>query len=350
MTRKVIAACLAVALIPSVLLGLFLWLLYASLPAPLGDSGGCPGTGGGTMVQAVVHGTIPSLTAEQSGNARIIIREGVAAGVPTKGLVVALVAASQESGLRNLNYGDRDSLGLFQMRPSMGWGTPAQVTDPVYASRKFYSVLQGVTGWDLMSVPAAAQAVERSGFPGAYAQWEPRAWRVVRAAVTPPSTSVQTVAATSPGVRMPGLQPVTQRAQLFIRSRMGFAGIIYGYSHRYIAGTHTLSEHAKGLALDMMTSDLAVGQPIADYFSGPAAAQWGTHNVIWKDRIWTSEGQRWKSYGDHGNPTLNHMDHVHVDFLAGGNSHNYPTVADVSTLTASDTSCTFPPPRGNLRP
>ena len=118
-----------------------------------------------------------------------------------------------------------------------------------------------------------------------------------------------------------GLRPITIKAEHYIRSTLRFAGTVYGYAHRKIAGTNRWSEHSRGLALDLMTTDLSVGQPIADYFSGRGAAPWHVHNVIWQDRIWTSEGQRWKPYGDHGSATLNHMDHVHVDFhdvLAAG--------------------------------
>jgi hypothetical protein len=103
--------------------------------------------------------------------------------------VIALAAAMQESGLRNLDYGDRDSLGLFQQRPSTGWGTPAQVTDPVYASKLFFGGpsnpnkgktrgLLDIKGWQSMTVTQAAQAVQISAYPDAYAKWETsaRAW------------------------------------------------------------------------------------------------------------------------------------------------------------------------------
>jgi hypothetical protein len=143
----------------------------------------CSPCGGVTAIPASGP-ALPGLTGEQSRNAYVIMRTGQSMRVPTKGLVVALAAASQESGLRNVRYGMQDSQGLFQMRPSMGWGTVAQVTDPAYAARKFFAVLQRVRGWQLMSVSEAAQAVERSGFPGAYAKWEPRAWSVVRAATS----------------------------------------------------------------------------------------------------------------------------------------------------------------------
>jgi cell wall-associated NlpC family hydrolase len=78
----------------------------------------------------------------------------------------------QESALRNLDHGDRDSVGLFQQRPSMGWGTREQLMDPVYASKKFYNALQSVNGWESMPVTAAAQKVQKSGLPDAYAKYE----------------------------------------------------------------------------------------------------------------------------------------------------------------------------------
>jgi LysM repeat protein len=124
-----------------------------------------------------------ALTAEMTTNARTIISVGRSLGVPDYGIVIALAAALQESGLRNLHYGDRDSLGLFQQRPSTGWGTAAQVLDPTYASRLFYGGphnpnagntkgLLDIAGWQSKTVTNAAQAVQRSGFPDAYAKWE----------------------------------------------------------------------------------------------------------------------------------------------------------------------------------
>ncbi|NYI03446.1 cell wall-associated NlpC family hydrolase [Allostreptomyces psammosilenae] len=83
-----------------------------------------------------------------------------------------MATALQESSLRNLSYGDRDSLGLFQQRPSQGWGTAEQIQDPVYASTKFYEGLLAVDGWESMTLTQAAQAVQRSDFPDAYAKWE----------------------------------------------------------------------------------------------------------------------------------------------------------------------------------
>ncbi len=122
-----------------------------------------------------VHVEGLELPDEQIPNAKTIVATGISLGVPAQGQVIALATAMQESRLRNLNYGDRDSLGLFQQRPSQGWGTPEQIRDPVYASTRFYKALLEVHGWQQMTVTQAAQAVQASGLPDAYAQWEPLA-------------------------------------------------------------------------------------------------------------------------------------------------------------------------------
>jgi cell wall-associated NlpC family hydrolase len=116
---------------------------------------------------------------DQMTNAATIIALGKQLNVPEQGWVVAIVAAMAESGLRNLDHGDRDSLGLFQQRPSQGWGTPAQIMNPTLSATQFYRHLLAVRGWQQMSVNDAAQAVERSGFPSAYAQHEQAAREVV---------------------------------------------------------------------------------------------------------------------------------------------------------------------------
>ena len=116
-------------------------------------------------------------------NAQVIISVGRSLGVPDYGIVIALAAAEQESGLQNLSYGDRDSVGLFQQRPSAGWGTVAQLTTPSYAAALFYGGphnpnkgktrgLLDIPGWQSMTVTQAAQAVQISAAPNAYAKWE----------------------------------------------------------------------------------------------------------------------------------------------------------------------------------
>lgn len=125
--------------------------------------------------------TVAGLTAEQMGNAATIVAVGRQMAIPEPGWVVAIAAAMQESKLRNLHYGDRDSLGLFQQRPSMGWGTPQQITTPTYAATKFFERLNATPNWQSMSVNDAAQTVQGSGFPNAYAQHEDKARAVVAA-------------------------------------------------------------------------------------------------------------------------------------------------------------------------
>jgi LysM repeat protein len=131
---------------------------------------------------------VPMSTA-MATNARTIVAVGRSLGVPNYGLVIALAAAAQESGLHNLDFGDRDSLGLFQQRPSTGWGTPAQIMQPTYAAKLFFGGphnpnqgntrgLLDIPGWQSKSVTDAAQAVQLSGYPTAYAKWEAsaRSW------------------------------------------------------------------------------------------------------------------------------------------------------------------------------
>ncbi|HJQ46766.1 MAG TPA: hypothetical protein VJ870_10655 [Amycolatopsis sp.] len=115
------------------------------------------------------------LTPQQAQNAATIAAVGGRLGMPDHAVTVALATALQESKLQNLTGGDRDSAGLFQQRPSQGWGTYEQVTDPVHAATAFYQRLKEQPNWTELSVTRAAQLVQRSAAPDAYAQWEPEA-------------------------------------------------------------------------------------------------------------------------------------------------------------------------------
>ena len=122
--------------------------------------------------QCTITGSPFTVTGEQVENARTIAQVARDRGLPDRAVVIALATAQQESRLRNLDYGDRDSLGLFQQRPSSGWGTPAQVQDPVYAANKFFDHLVQVPGWEVGDLTTVADRVQRSAYPRAYAQWE----------------------------------------------------------------------------------------------------------------------------------------------------------------------------------
>ncbi|GAB1694876.1 M23 family metallopeptidase [Krasilnikovia sp. M28-CT-15] len=121
--------------------------------------------------------------ATQIRNAAIIIKVGSTLKLPPRAWVIAVATAMQESSLNNLGnlgaHNDHDSLGLFQQRPSTGWGTPEQVMDPVYAATKFYEKLQTIDGWELMPLTRAAQKVQISAYPDAYAKHEAVATRIV---------------------------------------------------------------------------------------------------------------------------------------------------------------------------
>lgn len=127
------------------------------------------------------------LSSEQIDNARTIIGVGKGAELSKKAQKVAVMTALQESSLQNLDGGDRDSAGAFQQRPSMSWGSATQVADPVFASKSFYGVnpdipnpgLTQIDNWENIDPGDAAQDVQSSAFPDAYAKWEPLAARLV---------------------------------------------------------------------------------------------------------------------------------------------------------------------------
>lgn len=144
---------------------------------------------------AVVHSMRPSqpvgciadvgtarypLDLEQAANAATIAAVGRRLGMPDHAVTVALAAALQESKLHNIAYGDRDSLGLFQQRPSQGWGTPSEVLRPDYAAAAFYRGLARVPGWQTLAVADAAQAVQHSAGGYAYAAWAAEARDLAR--------------------------------------------------------------------------------------------------------------------------------------------------------------------------
>lgn len=109
----------------------------------------------------------------------MIVAVGLEMRMSSRDILVGIMTAMQESSLRNLRYGDRDSLGLFQQRPSQGWGSPAQVTDPIYATKKFFTTLKGVSNRGNMQLWQAAQSVQRSGNPTAFGKWENDARRLM---------------------------------------------------------------------------------------------------------------------------------------------------------------------------
>jgi hypothetical protein len=160
----------AIGLIIVVLLGC-IGLPMVIISAFLGGSGDCAPA----IPNTSNHPGVGRWDTEQVSIAATIMYIGAAKGVPYRGWVVALATAMQESQLRNLPYlgksNDHDSIGVFQQRPSQGWGTPAQLVDPAYQAERFYDKLLTIPGWEDMPLTQAAQAVQVSAYPSAYAKW-----------------------------------------------------------------------------------------------------------------------------------------------------------------------------------
>lgn len=157
--RRVLIGLLALA----VLAGVVVYLNRDRLIAP---PEGC------TINTASGKGT---LDLSQAANAATIASVAISRGLPERAVTIALATAMQESKLHNIPGGDRDSVGLFQQRPSQGWGTVDQIMDPVYATNKFLDVLVKIPGYARMPLTDAAQQVQRSGYPQAYAKHESNA-------------------------------------------------------------------------------------------------------------------------------------------------------------------------------
>lgn len=192
-TRRVVTVLTALALIA--VLAVYVGRNLDRMPLPT--------FGEGCAVEA--EGRV-ELDAEQMSHAATITAVGVRLGMPDQAVVVALATAFQESKLRNLPHlgerNDHDSVGLFQQRPSQGWGSEEEILDPRYAAERFYRALSEVDGWQEMRLTEAAQRVQRSAFPEAYQRWSQPATVLatallgqVRAAVTCTVSDVSPVAA-----------------------------------------------------------------------------------------------------------------------------------------------------------
>lgn len=135
----------------------------------------------GPPCRVVAGASTYRLERDQVANAMIITDAAAAAGLPHHAVTIAVAAALQESQLHNLTRGDRDSLGIFQQRPSQGWGSPTQILNPRFAARAFFRALTRIDQWQTTSVNSAAQLVQRSATPTAYARSEHEARAIARA-------------------------------------------------------------------------------------------------------------------------------------------------------------------------
>ena len=181
MITRIAALAAACVLLAVVLLGAAAGAVIGALATPLEDAGevldGQVSTQQLDAAQFCALGKITpgkdtgygTYSTEQIANATTIYQVSQQLGLPQYAAVVAIATALQESSLENIDYGDRDSLGLFQQRPSQGWGTPTEIMSPVYAATKFYQALVKVPNWQTIPLTEAAQAVQKSAYPDAYA-------------------------------------------------------------------------------------------------------------------------------------------------------------------------------------
>lgn len=166
---KTAGVWLVLLLVPTVVLAVGFVGFLAAVSSAASEDTGSGDVRSSCLPAGVAQVDAAEFTPTQVSNAAVIVSVGKRMGVPPEGWVIAVATAIQESGLRNLHRGDLDSLGLFQQRPSAGWGTPEQITNPTYAATQFYEHLLALPNWRQMSLTEAAQAVQRSAFPRAYA-------------------------------------------------------------------------------------------------------------------------------------------------------------------------------------
>jgi hypothetical protein len=167
----------------SIIFGLAVIAVIAGVGIGVLKTTGTLGFGPTGDCSATVNGHTVEIDAEQAENATLIASVAIERGMPARATSIALATAMQESKLRNLGGGDRDSVGLFQQRPSQGWGTRAQLMDRVFATNAFFDALQKVHGYESMEITVAAQQVQRSAYPDAYAAHEEDA-RALASALT----------------------------------------------------------------------------------------------------------------------------------------------------------------------
>ena len=277
---------------------------------------------------ATVDGRTVTLEPEQAENAALIAAVAVHRGMPARAATIALATAYQESKLYNLRSGDRDSAGLFQQRPSQGWGTRRQILDPSYAANAFYDGLAKVDGYESMRVTVAAQRVQRSGYPEAYADHEADA-RVLASALTGNSPHAFSCRfSDTPHDASTRLTPsgLTRRADVVRRELAGlYAAPLGGFAPGGVSTGHMKgSAHYQGRAVDAFVrpvnrTNKVRGWAIAQYLVA-MADRLHVQTVIFDGRIWTSgsrSGDGWRHYTpperSGSRAILEHRDHVHVD-------------------------------------
>jgi hypothetical protein len=273
--RVVVAAALAVSVVAALAAYIVSRTFDGQLSIPLVDRV-CTVEGSGARAGAARRVT---LERDQMANAATIAAVGIRRHVPQQAIVVALATAYQESGLINLSGGDRDSVGLFQQRPSQGWGATEQIRDPRYAAHRFYSALSRVKGWERMRVTDAAQAVQRSAYPQAYQKWADEAEILSEALLGIATGAVACLLRKEPAVR-------GQAAAAALTSRLALDW-----------GSVDTRPHAEVPGLAVAAGDERTGWRYAHWLVSHAG-QNGVQRVRFGGLQWTAQAGNWSAVPD----------------------------------------------------
>ena len=273
-----------------------------------------------------------AMSTEQAENASIIAAVAERRGLPARAISIAIATAYQESKLENLDRGDRDSLGLFQQRPSQGWGRPSQIMDPYYATNAFYDALVKIDGYETMEITEAAQEVQRSAFPEAYAD-HAKDGRTIASDMAGYSQAKFSCTTESEDLAAQDMTDsgLTPRAEA-VRADMtkAFGDLpLGGFQPGGVKSGHMNgSAHYEGRAVDVFFRPVSAentrrGWVLAHYLVANAARLHIKH-VIFDAKIWTAgdlSDDGWRTFSpdldgigsDETKAVLLHRDHVHVD-------------------------------------
>ncbi|GAB3161468.1 hypothetical protein GCM10027059_11690 [Myceligenerans halotolerans] len=252
--------------------GVVLLLNHLSGTAPLNE-----------RCAAELDGTDWYLSPVQADNAALIVETAVRRGLPARAATIGLATALQESKLVNITYGDRDSLGLFQQRPSQGWGTEEEILDPVYSTNAFYDGLVQVEGYEDMEITAAAQEVQRSAYPDAYARHEvrSRAWASSLTGHSPASLTCE-------------IAPVEEESALAAAPALD---VVAGRLGRDLglgpSGTTSSGAAVEVDATPLTADDATRGGWAVAHWAVATAAETNVVEVRVADRVWTRETAEW---------------------------------------------------------
>lgn len=316
-------------------------------------------TPGGAAVinpDTVPDGPVAGFDHAQLVNAAWIMKAAADQGLSLRDQRIGVMTAIGESGLRVLDYGDAagpDSRGLFQQRANGAWGSLADRMDPYTSATNFFTALAKLTTRDTLAPTIAAHRVQGNADPYYYTPfWQP-AVRIVAALSAPTPPSNPAASTPSSDYRLGNVQAQTAA----VANTLGpmFAIKTVG---GYRPGDADPYGHTAGLALDFMTNNIPAGKATGDALAAYAKAhhgELGVQYIVWRQHIWNiaRDDEGWRAMPDRGNPTDNHMDHVHISLTGDGNPPNPAVPVDdcvpATAISADDVDQLMPTGRTNPR-